>query len=167
MSEMVISCRYRSGVVLTALLILLTSSLGACASVPLAGRQAETDAKAFRVDSARGRIYVVRPGNRFGHAAGVAIPVMIDGATIGANGNATFLYVDVLPGPHRVSSNTSESFASVDVDVEAGHVYFVDQAPKLGLLAPRVGLTLVEPAAGMRLVSQARLVSGALTRPDT
>jgi hypothetical protein len=143
----------------------LIGVIAACASIQLAGASTESEAKSFRVDASRGRIYVVRPGKLFGHGAGVALPVVVDGATVGANANATFVYVDVAPGLHRVSSQTIESFASVEIEVEAGRVYFVAQRSRAGLISPRVGLALVEPSSGMRLVSKARLVAGTVTRP--
>jgi Protein of unknown function (DUF2846) len=146
---------------------LFLAGLYACASIPLAGPGPEADAKSFKVDSTRGRIYIVRPGQRFGHAAGVAFPVVVDGAIVGANGNATFIYVDVPPGVHRVSSQTRENYASVEIDAKAGQLYFVDQRPTSGLLSARVRLTLVDTSSGIRLVSRARMVAGTLTRLST
>jgi hypothetical protein len=97
-------------------------------------------------DPSKGRIYVVRPAS-LGYA--VSMNVSEDGKPIGATGSHGFICWERPPGDSIVSS-ASEGVSQVPLTVDAGHVYYVFQHLRMGLLIARNELELVDEEKGRK-----------------
>ncbi len=142
----------RRGVVLVA----VSFTLAACASVPSAPPELQVVALSFTPTPGKARIYVYRAGGMFGSAS--RLSVAIDSQIVGRTAPDTYLMVDLEPGLHRVSAPTGENESSVPINAVADSIYFVKLWPKMGFLSAHSGMELMDPAAGRAGISTARLV---------
>ncbi|MDY6944217.1 MAG: DUF2846 domain-containing protein [Pseudomonadota bacterium] len=123
-----------------------------CASVPMASSSADSAAKTFNTDSAKANIYVYRD-ETFG--AALKMPVTLDNASIGETASKTYLFRQVTPGTHTI---TSQGKDTLSVDAKAGNNYFVWQEVKMGLVSGGSKLHLVDEAKGKAGVADCKLV---------
>lgn len=137
-------------------LTILIAALGAsgCASVPMADKNANHEAKLFATKPGLASIYIYRTDS-IGSA--VAIPILLDGVVVGKTAKKTFIVKHVHPGRHTLISR-SEVDAKLDVAVVAGQNYFVWQEIKLGTLKAGSGLHLVDEAVGKEGIKQCDLI---------
>ena len=114
-------------------------------------------------DDARGKSFVVSP-HKAGiyvyrnEALGFAAPmtVRLDGRLAGRTRAHTYLFWEVEPGEHSITSH-AEDVASVTLTAEPGKAYFVWQEVKLGLWSARSLLHEVDPAQGRSGVAQCQI----------
>jgi hypothetical protein len=140
---------------LLALTMLIAAlAVGGCASVPMADKSADREAKLFTVKPGLANIYIYRTDS-IGSA--VAIPVLLDGVIVGNTAKQTFLVKQVHPGRHTIISR-AEIDARLDVAAVAGQNYFVWQEIKLGALKAGSDLHLVDEAAGKKGVKNCSLI---------
>lgn len=137
-------------------MLVVVAALGfaGCASVPMASKEADSAAKSFKVDPAKANIYVYR-NETFG--AAVKMPVLIDGVAVGDTASKTYIFRQVEPGSHVVTSK-AEKDATLTVDAQAGMNYFVWQEVKMGAFSARSALHLVDEAKGKAGVEECKLV---------
>src|SRR4051812_22648071 len=109
--------------------MLVAASLVGCASVPKGDATQDAALKTFTVAPDKAGIYVYR--NEMMGAA-IAMDVAIDGTAVGKTGANTYLYKEVAPGKHTV---TSQGEDKLDVDVAPGVLVFVWQEVKMGMMA--------------------------------
>lgn len=128
--------------------------LGGCASVPMASLEQDKAAKTFQPDSAKSKIYVYRNEN-FG--AAIKMPVLINDKLVGDTAAKTFLVEEVEPGKHMIVSKT-ENDAMLEIQAEAGQIYYVWQEVKMGAFSARSKLHLVDEAKGQAGVKQCKLI---------
>jgi hypothetical protein len=129
-----------------------------CASVPMASPELDLAAKRFDKPSAdRAHLYLYR-NETFG--AAIKMPVMLNGQWIGDTASKTFLLLPVAAGSHTLVSKT-ENDSTLSVKAEAGKSYFVWQEVKMGLLAARSELHLMDEAQGRAGVLECSLAQGA------
>jgi len=125
-----------------------------CASVPMATPEADAIAKQFVVDPAKANIYVYRSETM---GAAVKMPVLIDNVSVGDTAAKTYIYRQVTPGEHVITSKT-ENDATLSVNAEPGRNYFVWQEVKMGAFAARSALHLVDESKGHEGVAECKLV---------
>ncbi len=109
----------------------------ACAAVSYAPDAADQKGKAFAPLPDKALIYVYRRGS-IGFI--LVSHVLLDGALAGSNGIKTYLVLEVEPGRHVVSSSTLESALMVELEVAAGHLYFIEQRIYGGWFTRRISL---------------------------
>lgn len=136
------------------LLAVVTFTLIGCASVPMGSPQENARLKTFSpMPEDKAGIYVYR-NETFG--AAVKMDVEIDGRHIGQTAAETYLYKEVTPGTHTVTSR-AENDDSVVVDAKQGTLSYVWQEVKMGLLYARTKLHLVSDSEGRKGVLESNL----------
>ena len=137
---------------LTILMVIL--SIAGCASVPMADKDADREAKLFATKTGLANIYIYRTDSM---GAAVAMPVLLDSVVVGKTAKKTFLLVQVHPGRHTITSRT-EVDVKLDVATVAGQNYFVWQEIKLGALKAGSELHLVAEEIGKKGVKKCHLI---------
>lgn len=140
--------------VLCAAVILGAVGATGCASVPMASPEADKAAKAFTVDSSKANLYIYR-SESFG--AAVKMPVLLDNTGVGSTAAKTYIFRQVEPGEHIITSNT-ENTATLTVDTKAGENVFVWQEVKMGAFSAGSALHRVDEAKGKAEVAKCKLV---------
>lgn len=138
------------GVVMAAAIISMTG----CASVPMASAEKDTSAKSYKTDPNQANIYVYR-NETFG--AAIKMPVLIDNYAVGDTASKTYIFKQVAPGSHTVTSKT-ENDATLTIDAKAGENYFVWQEVKMGAFAARSQLHLVDAEKGKADIAECKLI---------
>lgn len=134
--------------------IVATTILSGCASVQMASPEADAKAKSFKTEPDKANLYIYR-NETFG--AAVKIPVLVDGTSVGDTASKTYIFRQVAPGKHVITSK-SENDATLSIDAEAGKNYFVWQEIKMGLWGPRSQLQLMDTTQGSAGVEECKLV---------
>jgi hypothetical protein len=141
-----------------AIVLLLTSFVTGCASVPMASMDEDTKGKSFAVRTDKSNIYVYR-NESFGGA--IPMTVALDGKVAGQTAMQTYFLFEVGPGPHEVSS-IAEDTSTVKLDTEVGKAYFVWQEVKMGMWMARSQLQQVDEQTGRKGVAQCKRVQSNL-----
>ncbi|WP_071873101.1 DUF2846 domain-containing protein [Atopomonas hussainii] len=140
---------------LLALSALLLSLVG-CASVPMGDPAMDAKLKQFQVSPDKSAIYIYR-NETMGTA--VKMDVAIDGQPIGQTVANTYLYKEVTPGKHVITSE-AENTSTLEVDAKPGSAVYVWQEVKMGVLFARNKLQEVSPAEGQAGVRETELAVG-------
>lgn len=135
---------------------ILTILSAGCASVQHAPVGADSSAKQFSAASDRATLYIFRRPGFVGSA--VAIQVSINGRVLGGTGPGTYFVVRLDPGTHVISSFTPESSPALTLTLEAGRIYFVEQATRFGVANARATLEQVDENEGRAAVIKCRLL---------
>lgn len=141
------------------LLSLFVTTIVSCANVSTAPEEQSAVAKEFQAPEAKGTVYLYRTGRAVG-AAG-QLSVQVNGKYAGGTGAGTFFKWDLNPGTYTFLSSTAESSATVQIEVEAGQVYFIRQDARIGISAGRVTMKQVDSGQGIREVKNCRLLVSA------
>jgi hypothetical protein len=138
-----------------ACVIVISFAVVGCASVPMAGANADAAAKTF-VDPTDGRanLYVYR-NESFG--AAIKMTLLLDNMAIGDTAAHTYVFQQITPGKHVLVSKT-EKDASLEIDTQAGMNYFVWQEVKMGAFAARSALHSVDSKTGEDAVKGCKLI---------
>jgi hypothetical protein len=112
----------------------------ACASVPMGDPQQDAFLKTFVSPEETAGLYVYR-NETFG--AAVKMNVLVDNKTLGATAAKTYLYTELSPGEHTVTS-LAENTETLKIDVKAGGLYYIWQEVKMGVLYARNKLHLID-----------------------
>jgi hypothetical protein len=126
------------------ILVLVSSLLSSCASVPMVGRDQDQEAKQFKAPAGKSRIFIYR-SETFGSAIKVAISV--DGKLIGQTASKTYFVADVEPGQHQVSC-FSESNSQAYVTTKQNEIKFVWQEMKMGMMSAGCAMHEVSATEG-------------------
>lgn len=130
------------------------SNLIGCASVPIGDAKQDTALKVFMVSADRSGIYVYRTGSILG--AMVKMDVTVDGMFIGQTASNTYLYKEVIPGKHTVTSK-AENTDSIDIEAMPGTLIYLRQEVQMGILYARNKLRLVDEVAGKKGITETNL----------
>ncbi len=136
-----------------ALSLAICASLVGCASVPLADAQQDAKAKSFQVAPDKAGIYVYRNESMGG---AVKMDVSVDGENIGQTAANTYLYKEVTPGKHTVTS-VAENTDTLEVEVKPGTLAFIWQEVKMGVLSARSKLQRMAEPEGKKGVQETKL----------
>jgi hypothetical protein len=134
-------------------MVLLLASLAGCASVPMGDPKQDAAYKTFRISPDKAGIYVFR-NESIGGA--VKMDVLIDGRNIGETAAKTYMFTEVAPGKHTVSSK-AENTDTLEVDVKPGTLAYIWQEVKMGLMFARTKLHLVSEQEGKKGVLETSL----------
>ncbi|MFT5789090.1 MAG: hypothetical protein ACI8SJ_001198 [Shewanella sp.] len=136
-------------------LIALTFFSG-CASVPMASSEQDSALKQFqKPQNGNAGLYIYR--NTFGGQA-LKKNVYLDGKLIGETANKVFFYKELAPGSYSLATESEFSENNLNLPVEAGQLYFVEQFIKMGVFVGGAGLEKVDNEIGMKNVKQCKLV---------
>lgn len=138
----------------TAAVVLCVLALTACASVPMAPPDSDRVAKAFATAPDKANLYVYRNEHL---GATIRLPVLIDGVSAGNTAAMTYIYRQLEPGSHVLTSK-GENDATLAVDLQPGQNYFVWQEVKVGMWSARTQLHLVDTAKGEAGVGESQRV---------
>lgn len=140
---------------LSLLLILLTSYLAGCASVPMATVEEDIEKKQFNAPPSHlSGIYIYRNTN-FG--AALKKNIYIDGQIIGESAPMTYFYKTIKPGMHSIATESEFSDNSLQLKTEAGKNYFIKQIIKLGVFVGGADLIPVDEIEGKNGVLECKL----------
>ena len=134
--------------------VALALALMGCAGNPPASQSNEQAAKRHAADPARAGVYVYRD-ERFG--GDIPMEVMLDGVPVGRTLGHTFFFVEVPPGEHRVSSTYGRD-AALELEMEAGELYYLWQEVTVGADGVRSQLHRVDPEVGREAVARCRML---------
>lgn len=130
-------------------------ALTGCASVPMGDAKQDAALKTFAVPADKAGIYVYRNESM---GAAVKMDVSIDGTPLGQTAANTYLYKEVAPGKHVVSSS-AENTETLEVDAKPGTLVYIWQEVKMGVLYARNKLHLVSEADGKKGVTETKLAA--------
>jgi hypothetical protein len=125
-----------------------------CASVPMGDETRDAQLKTFAAaPKGKAGLYIYR-NERMGGK--VKMDVEVDGQPLGQTQSFTYLYKEVAPGKHTVTSK-SENIDTLEIDVKPGTLNYIWQEVKMGVLYARTKLHLVPEAEGKAGVSESYL----------
>lgn len=135
--------------------LVVGAGLAGCASVPSGDPAQDAALKTFAIAPERAGLYVYRD-----EVIGAAVPmsVHVDGAPLGRTMARTYLYRELAPGRHTVTSS-AENTDTLEMEVEAGRLAYVRQEVRMGLFSARTRLHRVGEAEGRRGVLGSRLAA--------
>lgn len=133
--------------------VALALSLVGCASVNMGDAKQDAALKTFAISNDKAGIYIYRNESM---GAAVKMNVELDGRVIGQTAANTYLYKEVAPGKHTVTSK-AENDSSIEVDAKPGSLLYIWQEVKMGLLSARSKLQLVDQAQGQKGVLETKL----------
>lgn len=136
------------------LAILGVALMTGCASVPMGDKTQDAKLKTF-ADTPKDKagLYIYR-NETMGSA--VKMDVDVDGAPIGQTVSKTYLYKELAPGKHTVTSK-AENTSTLEVDAKPGTLYYLWQEVKMGILSARSKLSLVSDDQGKAGVLESSL----------
>jgi len=136
------------------LIALFATMLGACASVPMGDESRDEQLKTFpKVAQDKAGLYIYRNESMGG---GVKMEVDVDGKQIGTTARKTYLYKELAPGKHTVTSH-AENTDTLEVDLRPGTLSYIWQEVKMGILFARTKLHLVSEEQGKAGVLESTL----------
>jgi len=137
------------------IVILTAFVLGGCASVPMGNVKQDTALKSFGAPNNKDKagIYVYR-NEIFG--AAIKMHVRLDGEVLGATAANTYLYKEVEPGLHTISS-LAENTDTLKVSARKGTLNYIWQEVKMGMWSARTKLHLMSEAEGKKGVLESNL----------
>lgn len=136
--------------------VALSYFVAGCASTSKAPESKSNEAKSFKAPEDRGTVFLYRTGRAVG-AAG-QLNVKVNSRDAGGTGPGTFFKWDLKPGIYTFASSTGESSAVIQLDVKAGHVYFIRQDARLGVANGRVTMKEVDAHKGRQEVKNCKLL---------
>jgi len=128
-------------------------SLVGCASVNMSDAQKDASTKKFTAPKDNTAVYIYRNESMGG---AVKMDVELDGKPIGQTAANTFLYKEVAPGKHTISSK-AENTDTVEIDAKPGTLLYIWQEVKMGVLYARTKLHLVDEVEGKKGVLETKL----------
>ena len=135
---------------------------GCAASVPLAPKEADADAKQFAPAGDGGNLYIVRRGGSVGMA--ILCTVAVDNKLEGGLAVGTYRVLQLPPGRVSVSAFGNESQDTATINVPAGGNVFVEVFEKTGWASARFGLKKLTEEAGRKVVTKSRLAENMAAR---
>lgn len=132
-------------------------ALSGCASVPMGDPQKNLALKTFTAKQDVAGLYIYRNESM---GAAIKMDVEVDGKPLGQTAAKTYLYTELAPGKHVLTSKAENDF-SLDLEVLPGKLYYVWQEVKMGILYARTKLNLVDEKAGQAGVLETQLAAPA------
>lgn len=128
-------------------------NLVGCATVNMGDAKQDAAAKTFAAPKDKAAVYVYRNETM---GAAVKMDVELDGKPVGQTAANTYLYKEVAPGKHTVTSK-AENTDTLEIDAKPGVLYYIWQEVKMGFGSARSKLHLVDEAAGKKGVLETKL----------
>ena len=133
--------------------VLFAANLVGCASVNMGSAHQDAEAKKFIAPKENAGLYVYR-NESLGPA--IKMEVDLDGASMGQNVAKTYLYKEIKPGKHTLTSK-AENNDTLEIDAKPGMLYYVWQEVKMGIFYARTKLHLVNESEGQLGVNETKL----------
>lgn len=130
----------------------LVSVLSGCA-VPMADPAKDAQLKQFKIDKDKSAVYIYRNETMGG---AVRMDVAMDGEPLGRTAAHTYLYKEVTPGKHVITSS-AENTDTLEFEAKPGLLTYVWQEVKMGILYARNKLHLVDEQEGQASVKETKL----------
>ncbi|WP_432239394.1 DUF2846 domain-containing protein [Herbaspirillum robiniae] len=134
---------------------LIASSLVGCASVPMGDPQQDAALKTFAAPQGKSGVYIYRNESM---GAGVKMDVSVDGQPVGQTAAKTYLYKELAPGKHVITS-AAENTDTLEIETQPGVLAYVWQEVKMGVLYARNKLHLVSEDEGKKGVQESKLAA--------
>ena len=134
-------------------ILILTLLFAGCTSVPMGSPAKDIVLKEFKAPTNKTGIYIYR-NEAFGSA--IRMDILIDGLEVGSTAAKTYLYKEVEPGTHTVTSK-SENRDSIEVEAKPGTLIFIWQEVKMGFMYAGTKLHLVSEKDGKAGVAESKL----------
>lgn len=131
----------------------LALNLVGCATVNTGDPKQDAALKTFAVPKDKAGVYVYRNETM---GAAIKMNVEVDGQPIGQTGANTYLYKEVAPGKHTVTSK-AENDSAVEIDAKPGELLYLWQEVKMGFGSARSKLQVVDQAQGQKGVLESKL----------
>lgn len=131
----------------------IAANLVGCASVNMGDAKQDAAAKKFAVPTEQSAVYIYRNESM---GAAVKMDVEVDGNAIGQTAAKTYLYKELAPGKHTITSK-AENTDTVEIDAKPGVLYYVWQEVKMGILYARTRLHVVDAEKGQEGVLETKL----------
>lgn len=132
---------------------MLAMTLAGCASVNMGDSKQDAALKTFSIAPDKSGVYIYRNESM---GAAVKMDVALDGNPIGQTAAKTYLYKEVSPGKHTITSKAENDF-SLDIDAKPGALLYIWQEVKMGVLYARTKLHLVNEVDGKIGVNETKL----------
>ena len=135
--------------------LIFTSWLSGCATVPMAPSSQDQAMKAFN-PPAKGMsgLYIFRDSSLGG---ALLKSIYIDGKFLGESGPNVYFYTEVKPGEHTLSTESEFSENHLKLATEAGKQYFIRQYIKMGLFVGGANFEIVPAGEGKKAVMECKL----------
>jgi hypothetical protein len=137
------------------LVVALSLTISACASVPLAPPEMDMKAKNMAAPKDKALVYLYRNESMGG---AVKLTVNVDGRYAGQTAAKTYFMWLLPPGKHEFTS-IAEDTTKVNLDARAGETYYLWQEVKMGLWGPRSNLQIVDKTTGKKGVGESLLIA--------
>lgn len=139
---------------LSLLILVISSYLTGCASVPMASLKDDKEKKEFHLPSNKAGLYIYR-NSTFGGA--LKKSVYINNELIGETAPMTYFYKEIKEGEHKVSTESEFSNNDLVINVKNGRNYFIRQYMKMGLLVGGANLEKMTEKEGKKGVLECEL----------
>ena len=128
--------------------------VGCGGAVQRAPKELDTQRKLFTLPPEdKAAIYIFRDGFL---GSQVNTEIFIDGKILGKNLGSTYLYADVHPGTHMITSHFV-GYVSLSIETEGGEIYFVRDVVDTSLLETNLSLVPVDDVTGKAAVQRCKL----------
>jgi len=131
----------------------ISLSVIGCASVNMGDAHQDASAKKFTAPKDNTAVYIYRNESIGG---GVKMDVALDGKPIGQTAAKTYLFKEVAPGKHTITS-TAENTDTMEIEAKPGALLYIWQEVKMGVLYARNKLQLVDEVQGKKGVLETKL----------
>lgn len=128
-------------------------NLVGCATVNMGDAKQDAAAKTFVAPKDKAAVYVYRNETM---GAAVKMDVELDGKPLGQTAANTYLYKEVTPGKHTITSK-AENTDTLEIDAKPGMLYYIWQEVKMGFGSARSKVQLVGEAVGKKGVLETKL----------
>ena len=132
---------------------MLAMTLVGCATVNMGDAKQDAALKTFTVAPDKSAVYIYR---NEGFGAAVKMDVLVDGKMIGQTAAQTYLYKELSPGKHTITSK-AENDSTLEIDAKIGTLQYIWQEVKMGILFARNQLTVVSEDVGKKGVLESKL----------
>ena len=116
-------------------------------------QQQDSIAKSLAPVPNKAIVYIVRPTS-FGFA--IRMDINCDSTYIGTTGPKSYIYTVLSPGTYTFLSR-SENKSFLEVSLEAGKIYYLEQEVKMGMIYARTKLKLADEEKGKKFLSKCQL----------
>ena len=126
------------------------ASVSACASVPMAPADLDTQGKRFQAPPSEKAAFYIYRESVFGGA--YSVNVTMGQRALGALGADTWFLVDVEPGQYDMRCSAGEGSDSKVVAIATGEIRYVEVAIRMGVMQPRCAVFEVTAEQGRNAV---------------
>ncbi|MCW9732730.1 DUF2846 domain-containing protein [Avibacterium sp. 20-15] len=142
--------------ILSVLMLVGTLILTGCAKVPVASEAENIQAKQFDAPpNNKSGIYIYRDGSIFGSALKKSL--YIDGKFIGESARNVYFYQQVIPGAHKISTESEFSNNDLHITTEGGKNYFIEQYIRPGLFVGGANLKQIDEEKAKAAIKKLKL----------